>query len=892
MILNTAYLLITLIAIVTSIIAYKHALNKKKYQHPLYLNNLHKISEFMNLMRSFDDYVTWVQRDQIKEKYADLGKYFKNKAKLYKNEPTVNEFNDIYQDFDKHIVEYNKRYVSAQKKKLKDYLDNIEGKMLDDQQRTALITDEYSNLILAGAGSGKTLTILGKVKYLIEQKGINPSDILLLSFTRKTVEELNDRLKNLGLDTKATTFHKLGYDILKQYHADIPVLTNENTLEIVIREYFEKDILNDKKALQAYIQYISCYMNIPEENDKFDSLGEKIDLERGINFQTLKSKCEPLNISAKTNLDTLQGERVKSMEELIIANFLYLNGIEYEYEKPYPFDKIVYRPDFYITKHDIYIEHFGVDEHNRAKWLSPFNEQKYVEEMQIKRLTHITNNTKLIETYSYYNRDKILLKKLTEKLKAEGVIFKPIDAKSIYKKVSNNDKNFGKELFKLIQSFINLSKSRRLDNDSLLILFTERSNVITSYILERQEIFIQFVLPILTKYNKVLAERNEIDFNDMINRATNIIKREAPNFTYRYIIIDEYQDISFARFNLINEIRNLTRAKLICVGDDWQSIYRFAGSDISLFYNFEKFVGKFEKLLIEQTYRNSQELVDISSNYILKNPKQIQKNPKSKKDLVVDPIKLVHYKHGDVVNVFLNEIQTLVNRYGKKSILVLGRHSFDIDDLIKLSSGSIIKYIERTGKLIIKGFEDLDISYLTIHKSKGTEADNVIVLNLKNDILGLPNKVSDDPILSLLLNDNEGYRFAEERRLFYVALTRTKNEVVLLIPPSISLFAEELISDNNYLSRGFEDAPKTINCTYCMTGKLVLRENPVNGTQFLGCSNYPSCNQTYSNTNILHTDILCPNCKSGYMIHRNGQYGMFLGCSNYPRCKKTIVANN
>lgn len=892
MILNTTLILIlTLIIIAVGIIVYKQLVNKNKYQNQVYQHNLQKISEFIDLIQSLEDYVTWVQRDQIKAKYSNIGKYFKNKTHYYQKELNVKKFNDIYQDFDRYIVGYNQSYVFAQKEKLKDYFDDIEGKKLDDQQRTALITDEYSNLILAGAGSGKTLTILGKVKYLIEQRGINPQDILLLSFTRKTVEELNDRLNKMGLATKATTFHKLGYDILKQYHLDIPVLTNENTLEIVIREYFEKDIVNDLEALQAYIQYISCYMNIPEENDKFDSLGEKINLEKGIDTQTLKSKCEPLNIVANSNLDTIQGEKVKSVEELIIANYLYLNGIKYEYEKPYPFGYTVYRPDFYITEYDIYLEHFGVDEHNRAKWLSPFYEQKYVEEMKLKREAHITNNTKLLETYSYYNRDKILLQKLSQMLKAEGVVFKPLDAKSIYSKVTSNDNNFGKELFKLIQSFVNLSKSRRLYHESLINIFTDRSKALTSFILERQEMFLQFVLPILSKYNKVLEDKNEIDFNDMINRATDIVKRKPPDFSYRYIIIDEYQDISFARFNLIKEIRNLTGAKLICVGDDWQSIYRFAGSDISLFYNFEEFVGRSEKLLIEQTYRNSQELVDISSKYILKNPKQIQKNPKSKKDPLEDPIKLVHYKHGEVVNVFLNEIQTLVNKYGKKSILVLGRHSFDIHDLIKLTSGNKIKYIERTGKLLIKGFEDIDISYLTIHKSKGTEADNVIVLNLKNDLLGLPNKLTDDPILSLLLNDNEGYRFAEERRLFYVALTRSKNEVVLLIPPSISLFAEELINDNNYLVEGLDDAPKTTNCTYCKTGKLVLRENSSNRTQFLGCSNYPRCNQTYSNTNILDQNILCTNCSSGYMIMKKGKYGMFLGCTNYPGCRNTIKYN-
>src|SRR5690554_7818716 len=142
-------------------------------------------------------------------------------------------------------------------------------------------------------------------------------------------------------------------------------------------------------------------------------------------MQTLKSKCEPLNIVAKANLDTMKGEKVKSVEELMIANFLYLNGVEYEYEKTYPFGLSVYRPDFYLTDYDIYLEHFGVDEHNRAKWLSSFNEQKYVDEMLLKRETHQTHDTKLLETYSYYNRDNILLQKLQEMLEAEQVAFKP-----------------------------------------------------------------------------------------------------------------------------------------------------------------------------------------------------------------------------------------------------------------------------------------------------------------------------------------------------------------------------------------------------------------------------------------------------------------------------------
>ena len=615
-------LIIIFAVIFSSLIVYRK-LEKKKYQDTTYLTNLQEILSFFDTVQRFDDYVTWVQRDKIKTNFSAVGQYFKNKSNFYKKEEKVKMFNDIFQSFYNYILTYNKNYVLSQKKKLNLYFDNIEGKKLDDQQRTALITDEYSNLIIAGAGSGKTLTILAKVKYLIEQKNIKPENILLLSFTKKTVDELNERIKNIGLGARATTFHKLGYDTLKKHLETVPALTNENTLSNVVKEYLEKEIFKNSEALEAYIVYVACYMNIPEEHESYNSLGEKLDTEKGVDFQTLKSKCEPeLNKIAKATLDTIQGEKVKSVEELTIANFLYLNGIEYEYEKAYPYGNTMYRPDFYIKDYDIYLEHFGVDENNRAKWLTPFNEQKYVEEMELKRKTHKTYNTKLLETYSYFNRDHILLDKLREMLKNENVIFKPRDTKSIYTKVTGNEKNFGKEITNLIITFVNLTKSRQLTYKEVTDLFSDKNKTENEYMLERQEIFLKFALPILTKYDNLLKEKIEIDFNDMINQATDIVKENKPEYTYQHIIIDEYQDISYSRFNLIQQIRKLSEARLICVGDDWQSIYRFAGSDISLFSNFEKYVGKYEQLFIEQTYRNSQSLIDITSKYNKESPPQ------------------------------------------------------------------------------------------------------------------------------------------------------------------------------------------------------------------------------------------------------------------------------
>ncbi|MEO0037274.1 MAG: hypothetical protein RIQ59_485 [Bacteroidota bacterium] len=863
---------------------------KKKYLDATYLSNLEQISIFLKVISEFNDYITWVKRDQIKAEFSLIGNYFKNKSKYYKEEVKVREFNEKYQDFDNYIFSYNKQYIETQKVKLNLYFDDIEGKKLDEQQRNAIITDEYSNLIIAGAGSGKTLTILGKVKYLIEHKNVEPENILLLSFTKKTVDELNERLIKMDIGARATTFHKLGYDTIKNHISTIPAVTNENTLSKEIKNYFKNNIYESSEALEAYVKYVACFMNIPEEIENFDSLGEKLDIEKGIDFQTLKSKCEPntLNKVIKSNLDTIQGEKVKSIEELSIANFLYLNGIEYEYEKPYPFGDTMYRPDFYLKDYDIYLEHFGVDENNNAKWLTPFNEQKYIAEMELKRESHKANNTKLLETYSYYNRDKVLLDKLKAMLEDENVIFKPRDIFNIYSKVNENDKNFGKEINKLIETFINLSKSRQLNHESVEALFLDKDKAINKFMLERQEMFLKFALKILEKYDNKLKELGEVDFNDMINQATELIRVNNTEFTYKYIIIDEYQDISYSRFNLIKEIRELSGAKLICVGDDWQSIYRFAGSDISLFSNFEKHVGKSEQLFIEQTYRNSQSLIDITSKYIQKNRKQIQKNPKSLKQPLVDPIKFVSYSHDNAEQVFINEIQTLIDRDRNKSILVLGRHSFDINEFIKLTPNSKIKYYERDDRLEIKGFEGVNIKFITVHKSKGLEADNIILLNLKNHLLGFPNKINDDPMLSLLLSDDESYRFAEERRLFYVALTRTKNEAVLLVPTDVSVFAQEIMTDNVFLSTGKIEKLSKTNCPYCMTGHLLIRQNPLRNNQFLGCSNYPICNQTFHNVEILENTILCQDCKSGFMIKREGKFSPFLGCTNYPKCTNTI----
>ena len=902
----TALLFIIAIFIVVKIFRVHRLREAEKYHNPKFLKHLQNIDKFLAQTDGFDDYITWKNRDEILKKYEETSDFFRGKSKFYKKQPRVRRFNDTYENFAEFIKNYNRKYVAAQKQLNRGFFNNIESKSLDDQQRQAIITDEYSNLIIAGAGSGKTLTILGKVKYLVEKRNIDPSKILLLSFTRKTVEELNQRLRNLDLKTKATTFHKLGYDCIKHFQKNPPAVANENLLHQTIKQFLKNDILHHDSALKSFVQFMACYLNIPEENDAFDSLGEKLDIKNGIDFETLKSKYYA-NISgsrriSKNKLDTFSGERVKSVEELMIANFLFLNGVNYEYEKPYPHGDHMYRPDFYLTDYDIWLEHFGIDKHGRAKWLSEFQEKQYLKSMHKKRAKHHLYRTKLLETYSWYNRDNILLDKLREMLEKSGVVFQPLSEQEIYHKIIKQDSSFGAEIISLITSFINLSKSRGLAADGLR-KFMEDSGTDNQFLSARRQLFLDFALPIIEKYNAVLSARGEIDFSDMINQAANLVQQKGAAKAYDYIIIDEYQDISAARFKLITEIRQRSGARLVCVGDDWQSIYRFTGSDISLFSDFGKFVGEHEKLFIERTYRNSQQLIDISAKFIQQNPQQLAKNPKSSKQLDC-PVEFVVYDQNNAFAVLVEQIRQIVAECGVgQHILLLGRHSFDLDYVICLrdDKGKIIKnqlrkevkkYNEATGALILAGFENVDIKFITVHKSKGLEADNVIVLNLKNDLYGFPNKLTDDPIISLLLSAPEACRFAEERRLFYVALTRTRNKVYLLTPENESLFTKEIKRYSNYLIQGRYGESELVSCPWCKTGRLIIRQNSQTGKNFVGCSHYPHCSQSYNNAEILSKPILCSSCRSGFLVRRRGKYGEFLGCTNYPECKQTLQLSN
>lgn len=293
---------------------------------------------------------------------------------------------------------------------------------------------------------------------------------------------------------------------------------------------------------------------------------------------------------------------------------------------------------------------------------------------------------------------------------------------------------------------------------------------------------LSIIVDIYCLYYQELRSQNMIDFDDMLLLANEKLNNEEVDVHYKYIIIDEFQDTSLVKLNLIKSLQKVTGSKLFVVGDDFQSIYKFTGCNIDIFINFSKYVKYAKTVKLTHTYRNSQQLVDVASHFILKNKYQIYKHIVSSKRRD-KPIKIVNYH-----KYVLNELLDYLMKNGEDNILLLGRNNNDInkylnDNLTK--NGDDIRYKD----------SDLMIHYLTVHRSKGLESDCVVLLNLYDDILGFPCKLKDSKIL-YLINKGEKYLYEEERRLFYVALTRTKKDIYLICPLNMSVFIKEIIHDN------------------------------------------------------------------------------------------------
>lgn len=896
----------TALLVLVGIIVTKRKANKKKLQEQVEQSKplLEQINQFFTAFaQSKDSYISNTEKNYYRSSWEPLFLTIRKKKfnKAIPNFQQMQCFMEFFANLEAEVENHNAQFVQSEIAAHDNFLSDIDGKSLDTQQRTVVVTDEDNVLVLAGAGSGKTLTIAAKVKYLCQIKNINPRDILLISFTNKSAEEMTERIQSkLGIPVEASTFHKLGLNIIKEALQYRPKVFDD--LHSFVHGLFEGDLLQHPDFVQSLTEYFAFYLDIPEDMSEKQSLGELYEKEKSLDLETLKSKydkekyIDTIKDERKEGLKTLRDERVKSLEEIKIANFLFTQGVEYEYERDYPFESADpqrknYQPDFYLPEYDIYLEHFGITRDNTVPWLSPVEEKKYLDGIEWKRQFHQQNGTKLIETYSYYASEGILFEQLERILKENAIPLQPRDFNDIFEIIYSKKSNkYFSDFISLCCTFISLFKARSYDMEELDRMILACSQQDNKFIAARNRIFLSIVKYVLSQYQQYLEETKSIDFSDMINLATKQVENGCEIYNYKYIIVDEYQDISLARFRLLKSILNRTKARFLCVGDDWQSIYRFAGSDIALFTKFEDYLGFTKLLKIEKTYRNSQQLIDEASHFVTKNPNQLQKSLTSDKALRYPLVFWgIDSNFSEVLNLVLKKI--IMDFGADKSILLLGRTNYD-RKLLEGSGLFLFRREQRAEKIVYRESPQTPISFLSVHKSKGLEADNVVLLNFTNDRLGFPNQIADDKVLDFVLTDGCTFPFEEERRLFYVAITRTKNRTFILTEnknPSV-FFKEFKQSDAVcFVSIKSAEDKGQAKCPRCKTGDLLKVSK--NGKTFVGCSNFPRCDYTINDSSVLANPKKCPSC-GGFLVKRKGKSNhWFVGCSNYPYCTHTEQLN-
>lgn len=535
---------------------------------------------------------------------------------------TIAKFVSDFENLQWFIKNHNTRYTKEELDIHKDFFDHCLKYPLDKQQRRSIVSEEDNCLVVSSAGSGKTSSIVGKVKYLIEIKGVDPEKILLISYTNKAAAELTDRMGIEGL--RGYTFHKLALNIIGQVTGQKPSICS-NTDALFLKIY--QELLGDDNFKKSVVEYF------------FDYQIQEQDWERQKNERRQQLSAQK-DTRLKAQFPDMDGKTVyvRSEQEQKICLALSLLGVKFRYEEPYEHplaDEMhsQYMPDFSIyyerdgeTKR-IYLEHFGVDEHSLVPmWFAKdrgisYEEanQQYNDGITWKKAAHEKFGTELLTTSSadfhYYDiRDKLKVQ-----LEKAGVPIKEKTDAELYDIVMPPNSKQEKSFIRLVVTFATLMKSSCKSIQEVI-----RQAISTGD--ERNEFIMKNIFqPVYERYIEELKNLSQIDFTDAILQATEICRTSHP-VEYDYIIVDEFQDISVDRYNFLKVLRESNPpAKLYCVGDDWQSIYRFSGSDMALFNQFPDFFGHTDINKIETTYRFGEPLVSLSSQFIQRNGTQIKK---------------------------------------------------------------------------------------------------------------------------------------------------------------------------------------------------------------------------------------------------------------------------
>jgi DNA helicase-4 len=729
--------------------------------------------------------------------------------------------------------QYNESFVAHELGRYRAFFDDLGGFSLSDEQRQACIRLEDNNLLVASAGSGKSATMVGKVAYVLKKELYRPSEILVLAFNKSAADELRQRIarqlnvdENL-LECRVTTFHALGRSIIEEVEGRPPQLANwvEHPAgeARLIEEISREQMVSNQEFQRLWIDLLTVF---PKADVPVETFGSKEDYQRYITDRSDRGKG---------TVGTLAGIYVKSLQEQRIANWLWLNSVNFEYERQISIEvehggRRSVQPDFYYPYTGTIHEHFAIN----ADGTSPF--ENYVEHANSKREGYRKEGIDFFETTSAHAYEESLLGHLENELKQRGLSFTHRSNEEIFKVVQPV---VIKHYHKLISVCIKHIRASRLTLEMLL----ERAKSLHDRVRARH--FARAVWIITDAYSRKLEEAQRIDFDSMIGDAVRLVETGRYQSPYSLILVDEFQDISDPRSRLIKALKHQNHfTKFFAVGDDWQSIYRFAGSDITIFTQFETNFGASWKGRLEQTYRCNQLLADTAARFIQRNPEQLKKTVRSSRKAIPRSIRIIPITQKRQIPSFSEACYHLLARldafFGRISSQWKSEETQKLKVLVLWRYNMVNPF---NGKM--PDFANIDVSGLSFHRSKGLEADYTILLDVSEGDYGVPSRIEDDELLNLVIPKPESFPYAEERRLFYVALTRASRGVFILYDQrKPSRYIHELCEIAGSDIR-FEtiDGQELEQCPSCLVGQIVEKRR-LDGAAFWGCNQSPTCRHT------------------------------------------------
>ncbi len=663
---------------------------------------------------------------------------------------------------------------------------------LNEKQKEAVLAEDKRVLVLAGAGSGKTKTLIQKLLYQLSEKGTKPSAILAITFTKNATNEMIDRLimagddqgnyekwiadkyitrqqkeaerrRQIGLkpwiaNLTVKTFHSLCYGLLKSsggvsFDNKFRLLIDEQADEVRedMHSTIAPEISTDIQHKMLLQQCKDVHYLLKLKRYILDFYVDKTFVDKSI-----QAKSYPNT----TTYTTLRGERVKSKSERDIADWLYRHNLKYEYEPSVNFKDFNFRPDFFIPQADLYLEHVS----NKS-----YSLQNKEEQFQLAGRACVKTFEAMTQDSTLFNlaMDRIVMGKVTDTISQLAALSYEEEFRTYGDKI--------KDFLRTVGRVLSMLKADGLLTDDVLQKAARHQH-------ERVRMFYELAVPLMNAYQAYCINKSYLDFDDLVIQAIHLLInnpeiRQAYQQRYSYVLVDEFQDVNSLQVKLLDLL--LTPAtQLFCVGDDWQSIYGFRGSEVDYIVNFEQHFPGARIIMLDVNYRSTQTIVGASNEVIRRNKFQIDKQIRAYKQT---PSKIQIYRAkeagADGVTYMVDKVRDLLDGgTPPEEILVLYRRSkmfWPYRDALRTNN--------------------LKVTAKTIHAAKGLEASVVFIIGLTDGSGGFPDIWLDDVVFRVVKDVKLDRLMEEERRLFYVALTRAKDELYLITElGSESRFIDEI----------------------------------------------------------------------------------------------------